>query len=314
MPKWIKGRNGKFLGSIGLGKKNVPVSAPYFPSTQIPGVPDPFHDSGFETAYAEYERLHAQGPAAVYDSYLAKFEETVSDDMFKRDGDFSARMSLQHAAEKYAATDEGQVAVLQKALEYAEKGSLEVANTLSDAALAGQKAREASLGNDTRMWKMSMYETRPSDFDRIDQAYEEFYEITKTPFHVEGWGDNPSKDYPFNNVAAGEKLAHIAGIIDGARFEKEFDSNRPYGVPMKKQVFSESLIEEARKLARTRYVPNHPGQEQYPHSDVTNFLTKVRNSQRASRTLVTGRLRNRLTYAQSVLSHNTNPQADPFSF
>lgn len=297
--KWLKGKNGKFLGSIGVGKQAVPASNEVPPVPFILGDPRVTGMPGLDSMYNQY--------AATRPDLATSFRNALStvEDSTDRYGiPVSDNINLQVAAAQYAAVDAGQVEVLQEAKNAVTAGDLRLANRLLDAAEEGRKKRDLeTAGTDTYTVTKALEHYDKNDYERIEAHMEEFRTAATTPFTVRGYNGEPDTVYPFSAIAAGTALGNVASIIDAGRYQQN-----DYRLPaQKKDVYSETFMEEARKLASIQYVSPHPEQPQYPHSDYYNFLDKVNGFHRQSHALVRHKIDKLLGIAQTV-ARNNSPQ------
>lgn len=312
MPKWIKGRNGKFLGSIGFGKKNTPTAQtgiPLPPPPGIPGVTNP--NDSYDGVWNAYQTVTLTDPDGK--DYFSNLEKVKNGQ-----GNFSAtfidEQNLKYAATQYAALGhDEQSQVLTEARDAAKNGNLKLANLLYDASIDGEAHYDRMTSGYGTKISQFIYDSMKNGYDRADEATDEFYRLLNVPFTTSGWDGNPPKTYPFHGGDVAKQLSIVAGHVESATYEKEFDSRRGLE-PMKKKVYPDELIKEAKKYADIHMVTGEPGQEQYARSEYTNFLDKVRNCHRNSQQLVTLRIDNRLRAAQSAIAHDANASKDPFDW
>lgn len=64
-PRYIKGKDGKMLGSIGVGKTDVPTSAPAMPATSTEPNREP--SAGYSSVYERFQAAHANTAPAFGD-------------------------------------------------------------------------------------------------------------------------------------------------------------------------------------------------------------------------------------------------------
>lgn len=221
--------------------------------------------------------------------------------------DFKAERNAVTTAEKLAATDDGQVVVLAKALELVKSNRYDDANLLYDAAKAAREKREASIDKNASDRPVLMGEMlanlQPDTFDRIEMAADGFRRTLAIPFEVAPYGDKPGYTMPFNGVHAGKDFQTVAGWV---ATERGLEDNYSDVIPSK--VFSAELRAEARRLGASNWVPTDPEHPGYAHRDYTNFVNKVLTEQRNNRDLTRRRVTRAHGVAESVARINKKPR------
>lgn len=295
--KWIKGKNGKFLGSIGIGKNTTPT---YLPPAPVGFNPSPEALNGVDFLSQSYEQYLANRPtdAQYFEQAVHALENTT--DRFG--GTVQEKINFKVAAEKYAESEDGQIAVLQKADEYLRAGKINDAADLVDAATRARAIQDIkALGTDKRTANQMLKNYEPNTYDRVETAIAEFRRAAVTPHHVQAFGDQPERTYPFNPIAAGEALSRVASLVEQTRY-----TGTDYTLPVQlKDVYSEHLVEGARKLAGIRYAAEHPGQPQYVHGDYSTFIDKVERAHAASYGVLRYKIDRQLSAAQQVKNLNS---------
>jgi hypothetical protein len=294
--KWIKGRNGKFLGSIGAGKNTTPTDLPQAPAG-FPGSPTTPDGTinGYPPYGQSYEQYLATRPTDAQYFEQATNELENTDDRFG--GTVAEKINFKVAAAKYAESPEGQIAVLEKAQQYLRDGNISRAADLVDAAAEGRttqdKAAEAT-GQTQKTANSIIAAYDQNDYDRVETSIAEFRRLARTPHTTPAFLDQPERHYPFNPMTTGEALGRVAGIIDATRYQ-----STNYNLPVQKSdVYGEHLVEAAHKLSGIRYAQEHPGQPEYVHGDYFNFIDKVENAHRTNYSILNYKITRQLGAAQ----------------
>lgn len=298
MGRWIKGKDGKFVGSVGDGKTQVPSTGRRVAAMFGFGTTD---QGTTQTAVPDlYEQWKASQPPAR-DTYAAAAGKA---DLVGRNlgADFSAQQALRHAAEQYSASDEGQVKVLTDAVAAARDGNLRRANILLEAAEKGRAARDAEVAGNPDLWRMSTFIERmePTQFDRVDQAISDFHTACSTPVQVPPAGNEPGTTLPYSGTRAAEAIQRVAGAVTSS------SSSSPSSLlPSAREVYGSALAEEGVKFSGISYCHPERGQEQYAAREYHDFVRKVDEAHKGNRQLVIYRAERLLRAAESVAYHNS---------
>lgn len=317
MPKWLRGKNGKFAGSIGDGKSAVPTSA------VVPGQGIRTRSARIEAArQADYQRQWEQmqrasntpgnaGSSEPNAADMAAFREALEK---SSSGDFQDRLALRQRAETVASTRQGQVEVLRAAEEAAQRpGGLATANTLMDAAATGRKAHDAAVAAQDWSGRVAapLYGSSngapKTHFDYTDDAVEDFQRAGSTPTTVPAAGNSPAKELQFNPKDTEDALVRVAGgVLYGKTESRDL-------VPSAEEVYPAELRDRARKYASGPGLVSDPRDSRYIRADVAQFVTDVRESQRKSAPLVRERVRVELRRAESIAYLGREAGSDPFA-
>jgi hypothetical protein len=258
----------------------------------------PAATSSMESAWDSYQSTIAPVTPESFEKAWSEFESARA--VRRGMSDFKFERNAVTTAEKLAATDDGQVVVLAKALELVKERRYDDANLLYDAALEARKKREAS-GNSSGNVSMGemLGNLQPDTFDRIETAAEGFYKTLATPFDVAPSGDKPGYTMPFNGTHASKDFQTVAGWV---ATERGLEDNYSDVIPSK--VFSAELRAEAKRLSMSNWVPNDPENPSYAHRDYTNFVRKVLTEQRNNPDLTRRRVTRAHGIAESVARLN----------
>lgn len=306
MTKWIKSKDGRFAGSIGDGKTKTPTASPLRGFLTKIGRPAP--TDVIPDAWQAYQ---ASQPSTA-DAYRAASQELDSPTGQFVD-DFRAMQLVRHTAEKHAASDAGQVDVLTDAEAAARAGKLKRANLLLEAAAVGRATMTAE-GRDDSIWTISSLMPEHDDYDDTLDAITQFRAHASTPLIVPPAGNHPGTTYPHDASRAAEQLRAVADHVISAASERDpLGGRRRYDRPAPREVYSAELVAEARQYVQLSFCASEPGQPDYVRNDYHQFVRRVEEAQANNQALVTSRATALRRAAESVLSHKTSPQPNPWA-
>lgn len=300
--------------NVEKGKKGFQRTIPTAPipptpaALRIPGVHMPGAPAGTSSMESAWEAYQSAAAAVTPEGFEKAWSELESARAVRRGmSDFKAERTAVTTAEKLAATDDGQVTVLAKALDLVKDRRYDDANLLYDAAKTARDKREASidLNSSDRPVLMGdmLANLQPDTFDRIETAAEGFRRTLAIPFDVAPHGDRPGYTMPFNGVHAGKDFQTVAGWV---ATERGLEDNYSDVIPSK--VFSSELRAEAKRLSASNWVPTDPENPSYAHRDYTNFVNKVLTEQRNNHDLTRRRITRAHGVAESVARMNKKPR------
>jgi hypothetical protein len=200
---------------------------------------------------------------------------------------------------RYSSTDEGQIAVLEHALDLANQGKTRDAKWLSDIASDGREMLSRSAKQNNTVWvAKDILEKMPlTSFDLADKLLAKMDEALKTPVQVPPAGYEKGYALPFDAVSAGKALSQVADLVSDSRY---VDSVNSHGEPKLNDIYSEELRKEAKTYTVTTHLQANPADANYADNHYLDFARKVKQTHSESPWIVKDRIEKALSVAKSV--------------